>query len=903
MSRAPAEVRGGGASTPAVLATIVSTLLLAVLRVVPLSAEVAADTTGETGAERGWAGRELAEVLRELQSEGVAVVFSSSLVPAGLRVEADPEGGEPRALLDELLTPHGLAVAEGPDEAWVVVRAATAPGGLIGTVVTWSAAGGTEPVPRARVVVGTGERGAEERSTADSETRCDAEGRFAFTDLEPGEHWVEVRHAGFAVERKRVEIESGAETEITLEVVAVPVAVDEIVVTPSSWGLLSSEPESRHFLSRTEVERLPHLSEDLFRAAALLPGSSGGDFSAPFYVRGGEPDEILLLVDGLEIYEPFHLKDFQSLFSILDSKAVGSLDFLTGGFPAEYGGRMSGVMDITSATPSQETRTGLGVSFLNARVSNEGTFDSRRGGWLVSARRGYLDFVLDWAARAEDDYVFSPEYYDVLAKVDYQASERTTLAAHVLAAYDDTVFFEEDNDYPGDDDMQAAKSRYGNQYLWLTSSTAWTPRLHSRTIVAAGRVDQERDVSSEDGPGRTTCTTCEERESRISDDRSFTFLEAKQDWTWAVGERTLFQGGVDLRSLSAEYTYSRFNSVLNPLVTGSNTRVIETFDLDLDPSGSQMGAYASARLRVAPDVVVELGGRWDRQGWVPGGAEWSPRLNVAYEPGRRTAVRAAWGLYLQSQGLHELQVEDGVTTFFPAERSEHRLLSVERLLPGDWRLRVEAYEKRLSRLHPRFENLFEPIDLVPEGAPDRIRIDAERGRARGLEVLTQSRTGEHWSGWASYALASVEDEVDGGWVPRSWDQRHTARFSLNYRRGERWNFNLVGLWHSGWPTTPVTADLVAGPGGGLTIVPSLGERNSERYPPYRRFDARASRRVDTRRGTLTFFVELTNLSAHNNVRAISEFDYQVEPDGSVRVLPVEEFWLSLLPSFGVHWQI
>jgi hypothetical protein len=884
-----------GSPTGGALAVGLLTVLLAGSGGLPLSAAV--DGAGSAEAASRFEGRELAEVLRELQSEGVGIVFSGSLVTAGMRVAAEPAGGEPRALLDELLAPHGLAVAEEPAGAWVVVRTAAPPGRLVGSVVVWSAEGEPKPVPRARVALSS-----QEGSTADLETRCDSEGRFVFPVVAPGAHWVEVRQPGFTVERREIEVESGAETEITVEGVEVPVAVDEIVVTPSAWGLLHSEPESRHFLSRTEVERLPHLSEDLFRAAALLPGNSGGDISAPFYVRGGESDEILLLVDGLEIYEPFHLKDFQSLFSIIDSKAVGSLDFLAGGFPAEYGGRMSGVMDIASAVPSQETRTGLGVSFLNARVSNEGTFDSQRGGWLVSARRGYLDFVLDWAASG-GDYVFSPEYYDLLAKVDYQVSERTLLAVNVLAAYDDTVFFEEEHDYPGDDDMQAAKSRYGNDYLWLTASTSWTPGLHSRTIVAAGRVDHRRTVSLEDGAGRTSCTICEERTTRIFDDRNLDFVEVKQDWTWAATGRALIQAGIDLRSLSSDYQYSSFSSVLNPLVTGSNVPIVETLDLDFEPSGSQLGAYGSARLRLTSDFVVELGGRWDRQEWVSGGAEWSPRLNLVYEPSRRTAIRAGWGLYRQAQGLHELQVEDGVTTFFPAQRSEQRLVSVEQLLRGDWRLRVEGYEKRLSRLHPRFENLFEPIDVVPEGAPDRVRIDADRGRARGLELMAQSPPARHWSGWLSYALAAVEDEVDGRWVPRSWDQRHTARFSLNYRRGERWNLNLVGLWRSGWPTTPVTAELVDGPQGTSTIVPSLGERNSARFPSYRRFDLRVSRRVDTRRGALTFFVELTNFLARNNVRAISEFDYAVQPDGSVRVLPEEQFWLGFLPSFGVHWQL
>lgn len=127
--------------------------------------------------------------------------------------------------------------------------------------------------------------------------------------------------------------------------------LDEVVVTPSHLRMLREEPEHRQFLSRDEVERMPHAADDLYRAVKRLPGKAGGDYSAAFSVRGGLAEELLVFLDGVELYEPFHFKDFQSAFSIIDSAAIGGVDLLTGGYPAQYGDKMSGVMDIDVASP------------------------------------------------------------------------------------------------------------------------------------------------------------------------------------------------------------------------------------------------------------------------------------------------------------------------------------------------------------------------------------------------------------------------------------------------------------------------------------------------------------------------------------------------------------------------
>lgn len=179
---------------------------------------------------------------------------------------------------------------------------------------------------------------------------------------------------------------------LMVELTPKPILLKEITVTPGQFSIMGETPTVRQTLTQQDFQTVK-FGEDIYRAITRLPGISASDFSAKFTVRGGENKEILVLMDGQELYEPFHLKDIEGgALSIIDVEAVRGIDLLTGGFPAEYGNRMSGVFNIRTTRPSEGMkRTSLGISLMNARFMSEGTFDSNRGSWLFSVRRGYLD--------------------------------------------------------------------------------------------------------------------------------------------------------------------------------------------------------------------------------------------------------------------------------------------------------------------------------------------------------------------------------------------------------------------------------------------------------------------------------------------------------------------------------
>jgi outer membrane receptor protein involved in Fe transport len=844
-------------------------LLLCILCAVP---GLAADED-----TRGYSGRRLTEVLAELREGGLNLVYSSAVIRPELLVEEEPRSEGLRAILDEILEPHGLVARDAPGGNIVIVAAGDVHdkqpiGRLRGLVTTSGVPAGTHPVTV--TVEGTG-----------LETQTSQGGRFVINGVPAGRWAVAASSDGYLPHRiEAVEVLPGETARVRFDLKPVSIFLHEVVVTPSHIRILQEQPEVRQFLSRQEVSQMPHAADDLYRAVKRLPGTAGGDYSATFNIRGGEQEEVLVILDGVELYEPYHLKDFQSVFSIIDSEATGGVDFLTGGFPAEYGDRMSGVIDISTTTPSEITSTTLAVSTMNARVLSEGSFNDGRGGWLVSGRAWYPDEARRQVSSSADE-LFS-DYYDLLGKLEHRLGSRSTLSLNLMSAYDDLGFLTVDPL-----DREQVKARYQSHQLWFNLHTDWSEKLYTRTVLFGGRITRERDGGVEDvDDGILT----------VADDRDFEFAGLRQDWIYELSDRHVVKLGFKLERQKADYDY--FNELLvpnpdeggGPLVPGSRTEV------RLRPDGESYGVYAADRFRPAASLVVELGLRWDKQSWLDD-EQLSPRVNLMYSVASRTTLRAAWGRFYQSERLNELQIEDGVTEFFPAQLAEHWLASIEQVFGAGLALRLEGYYKDLSGLRPRYENLFNPLELFPEAQPDRVLIEPSEGRSWGTELLVKGSVGRRVNWWASYARAKAEDLIDGSWQPRNWDQRHAATFGVNFELPRRWNINFAGAYHSGFPTTEVAGELVVDEDGELDVELVFGPRNGARYSSYRRFDVRITKRFPTRTGDLTLVFEVLNLFDEKNVCCTDDFEFDIEEDGTVTVIRDLRHWAPLIPTIGVRW--
>jgi RNA polymerase sigma factor (sigma-70 family) len=509
---------------------------------------------------------------------------------------------------------------------------------------------------------------------------------------------------------------------------------------------------------------------------------------------------LYVTLDGLEFIEPFHLKDLGGGLSIIDSRAIGGVELTTGGFSAEYGDRLTGVFAMRSVDPQAGgTRTSVGLSVMNARLTSEGQFDGGRGGWLLSARRGYLDLVFKLADTADS---LDPHYYDLFAKAQYDLGRAGRVAVHVLDAGDALTYL--------DTADPSIRSRYRSSYVWAN----WDARLgpfRQQTVASLGKLRWRRDGERLENGSLTAL---------VDDRRAFAVGGIRQDWSVAFTPRALLKFGTDVKQGAADYDYAS-EVATDTIADGARIRTWDTTTVRRNPRGTRVGLYIAPRYRPFRSVAVEVGLWYDAASHTDD-AVVSPRLNLSWQPRIGTSLRGAWGKYSQSQPLANLQAQDGVDQFFAAECAEYRVLGLEQSLPRGLTGRVELYDRRPSHERPRFLSVGPGIEVFPEINWDRVRVDPERGRARGVEFLLARDEGRRVDWSAGYALAEITDRIAGRDVPRATDQRHTVSADWAYRpTSNKWRLSVVGVWHTGWPFTPqvVTIDTLYTSATSFTILP------------------------------------------------------------------------------------
>ncbi len=807
--------------------------------------------------------RPLAEVLHEFQERGLELIFSSAVVGQGLRITVEPAATRPRAILDEILPPLGLSAEDGPGGTVLILAARREPLSLVGRVLS---------VARHAPIAGAAVRVSETGHAATT----DAYGVFELRDIPPGRYELTVEARGFwPATIPRVRVTSRGGRPLGVELQAQPAFVTEVVVTPGRHSLVRHEQASSHTVTGDDVLLAPTLGGDISRSIELLPGVAAPDNSAAFHMRGSLARDVSLVLDGLELYDPFHLESLQSPFSLVDGNVVDRVDFFGGGFTAELGDRHGGFVDISTVVPGETAGGEIEIGTSNSRASYRGPTTGQLGSWLFSLRGWYPDAVLASTELGGGENL-DPQLVDLYAKAAFHLSPRTLLFAHSLMAYDRLKF-----DESGEDVNESVDVRTRDAYAWVRLLTSWAEHSTSETLLSGGRIERRRDgVSSvETGP------------LAVDDDRDVDFFGLEHDSTWQLAEAHVLKSGVNVRWLRANYHYTR--GVPEDPTPRSAIRI--------DPQGTSVGAYAAYRARVSESFATELGLRWDRQSYT-NDDQVGPRLNASWQTGRRSELRLALGRFNQSQRIHELHVEDDETEFGRAEVAEQAELSFQQGFRRGLRIRIDAYLRKLSQLRPRYENLFEPIELFPETTEDRVMISAPEARLRGLEFLMRWESSAPVFWWASYALSSADDLEGGRHVPRSWDQTHAGRFLVGYRRDDRWSVVLSGSAHTGWPTTPVSAQLVTLPDGSTEVEPIVGSRNSDRFPYYARLDFKARRSFALPRGSLWLTLEIVNLTDRENACCVDEFSFEPQRDGTVDVERELDSWLGFAPSFSVLWE-
>lgn len=803
-------------------------------------------------------GQSVFTIIEAYRSAGYKIYYSSGLIPQGLTVNHSIRSEEPLIRLRELLAPLGLSLRPTTaGDAYLIVKAKP---NKANSHLIVCLRDSTQRVTEALVT-----------TTFGRELLTSSAGGVV---LQENEKIASIEHPNLGALSDPPPRYDGSCTHF----VDSRDVIEEVVVSSSRYRLNRTQ-SSQSLIDSEQLANTVELGGDAMRIVNRLPGVSSVGVSAKPHIRGGNQDELLVLFNDIELIDPFHLKDFQSIFSGLNPAVVDAIDIYTGGFPARYGNRMSGVMDVTSTTNTAGFGAEVGLSAYATHLTARDSFSKAKGSWIAAVRRGNLD----WVTRRVNPEAGEPSYYDVYGLVDYTTDSGREIQFGWLTYSDDVTLNSLD-----EGEGRTARSLYDNHYFWAHVGYQ-IGALNSRTLLSFATIDNERSGTLND-------PNPDEGVGFLDDDRHHKLLRLHQKFDAELTAQQQLEMGIGIEYQDASYKY-RLDANLGELagLLGRERRVSR--NIDVSPEGSAYHIYASHQWIMSDKWIVESGLRWDYQDYYFESAEHqvSPRLNVLYDRDDNTKWRLSAGKFYQPEAIHELQLEGESLRFEKSQFSEQIVLGLEQAFGASWELRLEAYYKRTKRAKRRFENLFNPYILIPELSPDRIEVQAEEVRARGIE-FNLTYDGDLVNAWIGGTLASADDRLeDLGWTARAWDQRTTLNSGIQLTR-DRWSFSAAITWHSGWKTSTVPQSIVTDINSPLPV-----SRNQRELPNYFSFDLRYAYRWIWERQTLEVFAELTNATDRKNIGAVES---ELEPlsNGNFQFTMEEENLFPRVPSIGFVWR-
>ena len=648
---------------------------------------------------------------------------------------------------------------------------------------------------------------------------------------------------------------------------------EEVVVAASRYRLGRETAAATVSLSGSELSELADLADDPVRAARRLPGATASDYSAKPQFRGGHPDETAIVLDDLRLVDPYHMRDFQSLFSALDARAIDAVEIYSGAFPARYGDSTSALLLVEPLQPEGPPVNELGLSVFNTSWLNHGTGADGNARWLFSIRRGNLDLVID-------PKFGEPQYFDLFGHLSLDLTARTTVTINSLIARDNLHVISETDP----EELEQSRSKARNQQFWVNLDQRWSPALSSSTQFAFSALRDRRRAAIDD-PGKMIAS--------LEDRRTANRSGFRQDWLYSRSDRSRWRFGLEAQSLEADFENAVAAEYFETFAAFGRPPP-EARALSANISGTSVGAYLTHRRALGARAELEMGMRWDRHDYVRTGPkqQLAPRVNLLYRIAPQLEARLSWGRYHQAEPLYNLPVSDGDLN--PAAQATDQAIAGLTWRPARWpawTLRGELFDKRVREPWRRYENLFNPVNVLAELQPDRVLLVPTSAEIQGLELSARYRPDGPVSGWFNYTRSRARDRVAGADVPRSWDQPHTLQAGLRYS-GAKVLATLAATYRSGWPTTGAALTMAPGEPG-FRIEP--GNRNALRLGSYVRIDARISRDYSLRAGTLTAFAELTNVTNRGNACCI---DLDIDDAGAPVLLFDQEDFLPRLPAIG-----
>jgi hypothetical protein len=651
-----------------------------------------------------------------------------------------------------------------------------------------------------------------------------------------GEYIFKVSYLGFETkydtlnikESKKLNIELSPKMKTTKEVIIKTKRKDENV---------KSTEMGMHKLSIEGLKKLPVIlgEVDILKALQLLPGvNSAGEGQSGFYVRGGGPDQNLILLDDATVYNTGHLFGF---FSVFNSDAIKNVTLIKGGMPANYGGRLSSVVDITMKDGNNKAyQVDGGIGLIASRVAIQGPIQKNKSSFMVSGRRTYVDAFKGLAPK--DNAIRSSGYYfyDLNAKANYKFSDKDRLFLSGYFGKDVFKFTNKERTFN-------VEVPWGNKTATLRWNHVFTNKLFMNTMLLYN--DYNFKFTGKQQDFKITLY------SGIKDWN----LKTDVDYFSKFGHN--FKGGIS-------YTYHTFIPSTISGTTGTTeinpdnvarkhahetaAYVQDEFDLGKHikvnaglraSSFIQLGEYKQFTfnsLGQKADSIVYKKGEIVKS---YGGLE--PRLNVRYELPDASSIKASVSktyqyLHLVSNNGSTLPTDiwsPSSALVRPQEAWQYSAGYFKNIQDNTFETSVEVYYKKMKNL----------VEYREGYTPNNIRdVDYDfvfgTGQSYGAEFFVNKIKGK-WTGWIGYTLSWTKrhfDDLNEGeeyWA--KYDQRHNLSLVNSYELNKKWSFSSVFVFGSGsritLPTNLYFQD--------QSIIQNYGKLNNYSIPPYHRLDLSA----------------------------------------------------------------
>ena len=673
------------------------------------------------------------------------------------------------------------------------------------------------------------------------------QGFYLITNVPPGQYQITAGSVGYETRLKDITVRIGVPITVSFQLPSKPVEISGVEVSGKGQKELTEIRTSVHILEQRDIRSVPVAAQqDIFRSIGILPGIvSTSDVTSQFYVRGGAGDQNLILLDGMKIFNPYHAF---GIFSIFDSDLIKTTEVYTGAFPAEYGGRLSSVVSMTTRDGDSKKISGRGnINFLSSKVELNGP-SMGTSNWLVSGRKSLFSQTLGKFLGKDVPLSF----YDALLKF-------TIIAGEGQGKYSVEWF-------TSGDVMRSSNSNEPD-YSWQTSAFG----------VVASSLIQDRLYINVVGYGNSFTGS---RDAKSASDVTSARASVREAGVRTNG--TLYTDSHDLFLFGFEFN---FPVLEDWLTNNAGVRLHYYSDLVEASTWAQYQVSAGA-LKADLGVNLDLGSLMGRDA---GFEVFQPRFHVSYPLWESWVGKVSYGRFTQS--LITLNNEDDIISIFDTwiqlvgqlkpERADHYVIGIEGNPVLNFSASFQGYYKDYRSL------VLYNRDKIDSGDPDYIN---GTGKAYGIESLLRYST-PAIDLYGSYSLAWTLVTTNGFTYAPRYDRRHTLNLLVTYRPMEGFDVGMRWQFGSGLPYTQTVGyydrlamtDILRGPWVSETPSPyiRLGDKNAARLPNYHRLDINATYRFTFRSISGSIGGSIINVYNHKNL-----FYFDRKTGQQVNMLPV-----------------